>query len=492
MKKFISFLVLIALCLSSFIVTANAESGSTIEPLTLTLDAKGFDYPQYLTDGKERSYADSEGSATSSISISSITPMDHLYIVFDKIPGDWTLTNSETSETFSAGTNMFLHEYINLKEILATDTKNLTLSFSGNVYVADIYAFSGDTLPDWVQTWEAPLEKADILLLSSHSDDEQLFFAGVLPYYAGERQVDVQVVYLISHFDTHERPHEQLNGLWAVGVKNYPIISDFPDLFSESLNDAISAFEKQGYTYDDFTSYIVENIRRFKPQVLVTHDIKGEYGHGTHIYCTDVVINSIESINDSNFCPESAEKYGIWDVPKTYLHLYESNPIVMDWDTPLEIFDEKTAFEMSVEGFSHHKSQHWTWFNDWIHGDVSSPVTKATDIDTYSPCLYGLYRTTVGTDTIGGDFLENIIPYKDQTPPETKPADTVASPIEKETINAELNDINEDDSKVNTTHSKILKTVVLIAIIIVLVIIIIFAYLIFTPPRKKKSRKQSR
>lgn len=488
MKKLISIIILVALCLSSFITAINAEEEDTNEPLQISLDAKGFDYPQYLTDGKERTYADSEGSEHSSLSVSSEYSIDHIYVVFDKIPGTWTLTNDETGEMFSAGADMFLHEYIKVSDIFDSSTKSLTLSFNGNVYVADIYAFTGNSLPDWVQIWESPLEKADILLLSSHSDDEQLFFAGILPYYAGEKDVDVQVVYLISHFDTHERPHEQLNGLWAVGIRNYPIISDFPDLFSESLDEAVAAFEKQGYSYEDFTSYIVENIRRFKPQVLITHDINGEYGHGTHIYCTDVVMNSIEKINDSSFYPDSAERYGTWDVPKTYFHLYETNPIVMNWDIPLDSFGGRTAFEMTVEGFSYHKSQHWTWFNDWIHGDKSSPVTKAADIDTYSPCLYGLYRTTVGIDSVGGDFLENIVPYKDQTPPETEAVETEAPVVDETTALAPEKSENEDLTKPSGI-SKILKAFGLIIIIIVIVILIILAYLIFVPPRKSKKRK---
>ncbi len=491
MKKLFAILLFLSLCLSSLSFTASGEAVEATKPLEIMIDAVGFDYPEYLTDGKERSYADTEGSATSSVTVSADTPIDHLYIIFDKIPGEWTLTNCETNETFSAGEDNYLHEYINIKSIFSSVPQKLTLSFSGNIYLADIYAFSGDVLPDWVQVWEKPLEKADILLLSSHSDDEQLFFAGILPYYAGERQVDVQVVYLISHFDTHERPHEQLNGLWAVGVKNYPIISDFPDLFSESLDEAVTAFEKQGYTYDDFTDYIVENIRRFKPQVLITHDIKGEYSHGTHIYCTDVVINSIEKTSDSSFCPESAEKYGTWDVPKTYFHLYEENPIVMNWDTPLEHFGGKTAFEMTVVGFSYHKSQHWTWFNDWIHGSAASPVTKATDIETYSPCLYGLYRTTVGADNVGGDFLENIVPYKDQKPPETQPAETETS-AETEATAAPETDRTETNESNSSSLSNIFKTFGLIAVIIVIVIIIVFAYLIFVPPRKKHKKRRRR
>ena len=57
---------------------------------------------------------------------------------------------------------------------------SLELQFDGDAYVAEVFGFSEGALPDWVQIWGIPLEKADILLLSSHSDDEQLFFAIVI------------------------------------------------------------------------------------------------------------------------------------------------------------------------------------------------------------------------------------------------------------------------------------------------------------------------
>ena len=402
MKKLFAFFLCALMLLSAlpFCVSAEGEADYT----STEMSAAGFDYPRYMKDTKENTYADTEGFETSVITLSNEAGIAHVYVIFDKVYGEWSLSDGNT--TVTVGKDGFLHEYIDTVKLFGTAPTTLTLTFENDAYVADVYGFTRGTLPDWVQVWEAPLEKADILLLSSHSDDEQLFFAGILPYYAVERDVDVQVVYLISHFDTHDRPHEQLNGLWEVGIRNYPVISEFPDLFSESLEDAISAFEKKGYTYDDFTSYIVENIRRFKPQVLITHDIEGEYSHGTHILCTDVVISSLEKLSNPDFCPESADKWGTWDVPKTYLHLYGENQITMNWDIPLESFGGMTAFEVTQEAFRLHKSQHWTWFYSWIYGKDGSSITKASQIKTYSPCLYGLYRTTVGADVTGGDFLE--------------------------------------------------------------------------------------
>ncbi len=360
-----------------------------------------------LADGNYNTY--NTLSDRSELVVKSDRKIGSMYIVFDRLYGEYTVENSETGESVICGKDGFLHAYIDVEKLLG-ETKSLKITFdSGDASLADIYVFSKGDVPAWVQKWESPSDgETDLLLLSSHSDDEQLFFAGILPYYAGELGLEVQVVYFTHHFDTHNRPHEQLNGLWTVGVKNYPIISEFPDLYSESLSYALAQYKWAGYTEDDFIEFQVEMIRRFKPFVVVGHDIKGEYGHGTHILNTDTLMKALELSADAKNYPESAKKYGVWEVRKTYIHLYEENKIVMDWDKPLEAFDGKTAYEVSVEGYGCHFSQHWTWFTRWLKGTDAAPLTAASQIKEYSPCEYGLYRSTVGDDLQKNDFFENI------------------------------------------------------------------------------------
>ena len=99
-------------------------------------------------------------------------------------------------------------------------------------------------------------------------------------------------------------------------------------------------------------------------------------------------------------------RIGLWDVPKAYFHLYEENPIVMDWDQPLESFDGETAFEVSVyRGFQCHRSQiaDFAWYYTGFPNAIS--LTK------YNPCYYGLYRSTVGQDVEKNDFFENVPTY---------------------------------------------------------------------------------
>lgn len=372
------------------------------------LSAEGFGAAYNLTDGDERTYTTADSG---SITITNEVGIASLYVVFNRLPALWQLSDGEN--TVTCGEDTFLHEFVNVKERLGGTPTEITLAFPEYVSICEVYAFTEGDIPDWVQCWQPPCEKADLVMFSSHADDEHLFFAGVLPYYAVERGLSVQVVYIINHFDTYARPHEQLDGLWAVGIRNYPVMTDFPDLYSESEEYALSVFSAYGVEFTDFIDYIVEQIRRFKPLVIMTHDIDGEYGHGTHILCAKAVMEAVNLSADPSYHPESAEKYGVWEPQKTYLHLYPEDPITMDWDVPLDAFDGKTAFEVSRLGFDCHESQHWTWFYGWVYGK-NYPITAAKDIRSYSPCSYGLYKTTVGADIVGGDFFENVVSYPEQ------------------------------------------------------------------------------
>jgi len=230
---------------------------------------------------------------------------------------------------------------------------------------------------------------ADLLVLPTHADDEHLYFVGVLPYYAGELGLRVQVAYLTHHWRQPPRPHELLNGLWAVGVRNYPVISDFPDRYAESLSEAASV-----YGWDQIVEYQVSLLRRFKPLVVVGHDLSGEYGHGAHMLGAHAILAAADLAADPAYHPDSRQRYGTWDTPKLYLHLLRKNAITMDWSLPLSNFGGATAYEMAVQGYGCHRSQH-----QWAFRVPSAGP---------SGHLFGLARSRVGADVIGGDMFENI------------------------------------------------------------------------------------
>ena len=397
----ISILMLLIIA-SASVVSASNENVTAAESYKITTDPVS----KNLTDDNVSTYL-----STDTVSVKTDADISSLYIRLWDNAASYTVT---IGDKVYKNENNFLHSYFKIPSEVK-DCKELTITFEEKVKVSDVFAFSDGTLPDWVHTWSTPYDRADLLLNTTHADDEQLFFAGVLPYYSCVKKYRVQVVYFTDHNKANEaiRRHELLNALWIVGIDHYPVISNFPDAYSETYNGALNNLKNAGFTEDDVYAFQTEMLRRFKPLVVVGHDLNGEYKHGQHILNAQTLTKAVEYANDPEKYPESAQKYGLWDTPKLYLHLYENNKIVMNWDEPYEELGGKTPFQMTQLGFEQHNSQHYTWFYTWLNGNNKN-ITAATQIYLYSPCNYGLYRSTVGEDVAKNDFFENLVNYDEQ------------------------------------------------------------------------------
>ena len=427
MRKYIralgGFFIAVIILLIPLKISALADDARELRGGDAAVQISGGAPSGALRDGLRDSFIYLAGG--SEITISSATPFQTIYLIWDKIPGDWTLEAG--AATFGRSTG-FLHEAVLLEE--ATDTAVVRIGEAGAA-LCEIYVFSEGDLPDWVQVWEPILDRADLLVLPTHADDEHLFFGGILPTYAGEMGLRVQVVYMTNHWDDRVRPHEQLDGLWTVGVRNYPLVAEFPDLYASKESLAAAEYV---YGRETILEFQVGLLRRFRPLVVVGHDLNGEYGHGAHILNAMTLREALELSGDAAQYPKSAEKYGVWDVPKCYLHLYEENQLVIEWDEPLERFGGRTGFDMAVEGFSKHVSQ-MQYFSVQRGG-------------TWQDCRkFGLLRSTVGADSAGNtDLFENIVIELEPTPtPEPAPTEppatemppATATPTPAETASAE-------------------------------------------------------
>ena len=255
-------------------------------------------------------------------------------------------------------------------------------------YMAELRIYGEGDLPPEVQQWQSCDGKADLMLLVAHQDDEVLWFGGTLPTYAGEEGKICQVCMVVPSMPY--RRLELLDCLWTCGVRYYPAYGNFKDAFSFSLTKQYRHWNKNR-VYETVTGWI----RRYQPDVLLTHDLQGEYGHGAHRVCADAVMHCLKLEKKKKKYPRSAKQYGTWDVPKCYIHLWKENVIDMDWRRPLESFGGKTSFEIAEAGFRCHVSQQKTDYHveDWGPWDNS---------------LFGLYRSLVGPDEEKNDFFENL------------------------------------------------------------------------------------
>lgn len=256
-----------------------------------------------------------------------------------------------------------------------------------------LQVLSPGDLPEDIQVWQPFEGKADLMVLVAHPDDELLYMGGVIPYYNTQMGKRVIVVY-VARMDGF-RLVEALDGLWHCGVRSGPELPNqlFYDRWVPSLKECLDIWKE-----DTLLSYVTEMIRKYQPDVIVTHDVNGEYGHGAHRACCWAVQQCVEAAADPEQYPESAARYGPWQIKKAYIHLYQGNlgQITFDWRQPLSAFDGKTAFDITDEAFHKHRSQ------------ASSGKYKVQDFGKYNNSLFGLYYSTVGPDTGMNDFFEHL------------------------------------------------------------------------------------
>ena len=254
--------------------------------------------------------------------------------------------------------------------------------------ICEISVFGAGRIPTWVPRFREPQEQVDLMLLSAHPDDEVLWFGGLLPYYAGERDKECLVVCFA--FNAYHRRLELLDCLWTCGVEAYPVFAGYQDYFTSTLKDMYRYWRKP-YLYQD----VCDLYRRYRPQVVVSHDKHGEYGHGAHQAVSDAARKAVALAADETQHTATAKTLGVWQVPKVYIHLWPEGEITMDWHQPLQAFDGKTAQEVAQEGYACHTSQqHKQW--------------AVLDGGEFDNSRFGLFYSAVGPDMKGNDLFEHL------------------------------------------------------------------------------------
>ncbi len=361
-----------------------------------------------MTDADYRSYWEIEKAKTPWVTIQSETPVYGLYLCFRTMPEHYVIQTrkdgGDSWEDVIEGDTRFYHTFYPLNGLrtiriyVPTEGKSKsTLGFN------ELFVFGAGEVPDWVQRWEPTEEKADILFLVAHPDDELLFMGGALPTYAVEWQKRVVVAYFC--YSNTTRRSEALNGLWSMGLRHYPVFGGFRDVYSRTVEDAYELVRGRRKAAEEWLTGLY---RQVKPEVVVTHDVNGEYGHGQHKMMADLAGRCYDLSPDAAQYATSAEEYGVWQVKKLYLHLWgeESDQTAFDWEQPLTSMGGKTGTELAEEAYALHVTQQNAGMK--LRGKRHTFSVRETGGELFPNTKFGLYRTEVGPDVTHLDFLENI------------------------------------------------------------------------------------
>jgi len=263
--------------------------------------------------------------------------------------------------------------------------------------------------------WALPPAKAEIMVISAHPDDEGIFFGGALPYYTQVRRLALVHISMTSGdyvLAPQVREGELRCADWTYGLRFEPLFPRFRDYPTQTLNQTWDIWADGVLDGDDVAagryaaaSYVAQQIRRYRPEVILTHDLDGEYGHANH------KATAWATADAANLAADATESLGglePWQAKKLYTHLYNRtstqpmlNRLYHDWSTPCPELAGSTPLQVADAGLACHASQ----------GGAQLPSQWAGRRFAEQ---WGLYASSVGADTLGpdgvahGDFFEHV------------------------------------------------------------------------------------
>lgn len=182
-----------------------------------------------------------------------------------------------------------------------------------------------------------------VLMVHAHPDDECLSTGGTLARYSAEGIRTVLVIatggeegeIVVPELDTPEN-HARLSSMrdeeLACSVKALGIHKLIQLGYRDSGMDGTEANQHPDCFHQAdktaATAQIVELVRRYKPQVLVSYDERGGYGHPDHIACHQVTVDAFHAAGDPQQFPESGPA---WEPQKLYYTAFPRNALYRAW-----------------------------------------------------------------------------------------------------------------------------------------------------------------
>jgi N-acetyl-1-D-myo-inositol-2-amino-2-deoxy-alpha-D-glucopyranoside deacetylase len=230
-----------------------------------------------------------------------------------------------------------------------------------------------------------------LLLVHAHPDDEAIATGATMAKYAAEGALVTLVTctlgeegeivvpdlahLAVDHKDElgQHRLDELADAMKVLGVTDHRFLGG-PGRWRDSgmmgtpSNDRPDSFWQADI--DEATGELVEIVREVRPQVIVTYDENGAYGHPDHIRAHDVAIGAFRKAADPSFAPGTGEpwqprKLYYTVVPKSMIqaaidHLRAQGRDLFDGaesadDIPFAMADEQVTTEIDGTAFSQAK-----------------------------------------------------------------------------------------------------------------------------------------
>ena len=264
--------------------------------------------------------------------------------------------------------------YVNAYYELDESTRAIRILASENCALSSLRLYGPDApLPDSVQRWQAPRERADMVFLAATPEAalEDLFAA--LTIYAVEHEMETALICMSA--DTRSAQNDLLDALWALGIQSYPYFGGF-----FTWNNASYLMVSAEWKAIEAYKYIESTLAALSPRVIVSHADDEKAENQAKRFTATKLLELLKAKNRA-LLQSGLEK----------LYLCAEEGTALDMDAPLINLGGLTARE-AVErlAFSHYET---------LHIRPLGVTARAT---------FALAYTSVGEDVQQCDLLENI------------------------------------------------------------------------------------
>ncbi len=376
-------------------------TGKCKDPLSMTkycavTDASGAEVESVLNDNLDDGWSMAGEADFIDIAIPDDRKPEGLMLKWLKPPKDFAVTqygaNGEVLEALeSSNENALWNTYIELD----ASSRRITVSTSeAEAVICELRVYQQGFVPTVVQKWQPLPDDMELFIVTAHKNDETLYFSGTLPLCFSKGQNAGVIV--LTECGTRHGQEELFECMWLLGSKWQPIVLRRFDKRT-TLDKEEPLLELWG-GYESVCSELTALVRKYKPEVLLTHDIDGEYGHAAHKLAFKLTYDAVINAANADMYADSYEEYGAWSVSKMYAHLYDKqNRLYLPFDEALDCYGGRSPMDMAYGAFNKYQSE---LGNKYYSLDM--------DGKTYDKTCYGLYFTRVGEDVLKNDFFENV------------------------------------------------------------------------------------
>jgi LmbE family N-acetylglucosaminyl deacetylase len=334
---------------------AHAESSTEPRELTalcsFTLPERSASYEPRLTDARYNSRISFTKDEALVVSLASGAA--GLYIGWYAAPESAAIEALDAAGTVlsSIPANAdLLNEYF----ALPSACSSVRVTGEKGFAVSEVRVFDADTPPEQLCIMKAQQAQPKAMLILAHTADESYYFGSLLPYLSGS---DAAMVFL--SVESRQAQQEAIEARYALGSRTQPVFGSFP--FYRSAIDM-----KRLYSYvdkSDVNNWLIQLIRRYQPDTLITHAATGQDGIGMHqLTATHVLLVSDLAADESKeYVSERA--YGSWQVSAVYQQLETGTNPLYDTQSPLAAFGGESAISLSQAAYDRYSSLRVTHFS---------------------------------------------------------------------------------------------------------------------------------